>query len=317
MSLIKEPIITDRTGKKIASYLSIIAGTKASPGDLTYEEISRIVRSGGAADVFTIGDQIVTTYTATDGTQYAMPFDIVSFEDVTLAGGAVVPGMIIQSHYATVEGIQFDAAEPDNTLGADGAIDYKVAPNGYNRYSESGIRAWLNSKAKAGEWFEPTFERNGETVTRREADVAPRELNLYNGFMAGFPDEFLAILKNVKVTTSTNTVTDDGVLDTTYDMFFLPSLENICVYPEATEGTEGGNWDYWVQRVGTTKRPTNQAFPRGITYAIENHTSAQRVRLRSAHRNFSYDTWHISTGGGPGDHSATYSHRCTPACVIC
>jgi hypothetical protein len=49
MSLIKEPIITDRTGKKIASYLSIIAGTKASPGDLTYEEISRIVRSGGGS----------------------------------------------------------------------------------------------------------------------------------------------------------------------------------------------------------------------------------------------------------------------------
>jgi hypothetical protein len=47
MSMIKEPIITDRTGKQIASYLGILAGIKAIAGDLTYAEISRIVRSGG------------------------------------------------------------------------------------------------------------------------------------------------------------------------------------------------------------------------------------------------------------------------------
>jgi hypothetical protein len=49
MSMIKEPIITDRTGRQIATYLSIIAGTRASAEDFTYQEISRIVRSGGGS----------------------------------------------------------------------------------------------------------------------------------------------------------------------------------------------------------------------------------------------------------------------------
>jgi hypothetical protein len=52
MSTIKEPIITDRTGRKIASYLSIIAGTGAGVEDLTYAEISRIVRSGGSGCIY-------------------------------------------------------------------------------------------------------------------------------------------------------------------------------------------------------------------------------------------------------------------------
>jgi hypothetical protein len=136
--------------------------------------------------------------------------------------------------------------------------------------------------------------------------------------MRGLPEEFLRILKKVKITTSTNTVTDDGVLDTTYDMFFLPSLENLCINPQAAAGDEGGNWDYWAQRVGTTKRPQYQDFPRGITYAIENHTSAQNVRLRSALRGNSCITWHVSTSGTANYyHGAHYSYRCAPACVIC
>jgi hypothetical protein len=244
-----------------------------------------------------------------------MPYDIVNFGDITLASGAVVPGMIIQSHYATIEAIQFDAPEPDN--GADGAIDPYVASYGYNRWSESGYRAWLNSDKKAGEWFGTTFERNGETITRREADVAPKQLNSVNGFMAGFAAEFLAMLKPVQITTATNTVTDGGVIDTTCDTFFLPSLENLCINPQATAGDEGGNWDYWAQRVGTTKRPFNQAFPRGITYAIENHTSAQSVRLRSLYCGTSYNAWGVSTSGSASNYYANDSLRCAPACVIC
>jgi hypothetical protein len=100
-------------------------------------------------------------------------------------------------------------------------------------------------------------------------------------------------------------------------MFFLPSLENICVYPEATEGTEGGNWDYWVQRVGTTKRPTNQDFPRGITYAIEDHTSAQNVRLRSASRVDACNIFVVYTRGNASGNGAFNNLRCAPVCVIC
>jgi hypothetical protein len=247
-----------------------------------------------------------------------MPFDIVHIGDVTLAGGAVVPGMIIQSHYATVEGIQFDATEPDNTLGADGVIDSKVAQYGYNRYSESGYRAWLNSRKKAGEWFETTFERNGETLTRREADVAPSQLNQYSGFMAGFDEEFLSILKPTQIATACNTSTDGGVIDTTYDTFFLPSLENICVTSAATAGSEGGNWDYWAQRVGINARAINQPFERGITYALEKHTSAQEVRLRSVQSFNAYNGYILfKDGRAIGGGAVSGFQRCAPACVIC
>jgi hypothetical protein len=315
---VTKPLFTDETGKLIAGYLSVIAGSKLDPGIITLDDIHRIARSGKASDFFTPGDQIVTTYTATNGKQYEMPYDMTHFGDVILEDGETVPGIILQSHYATLEGIQFDAPEPDNLLGKENVKDNNVASYGYNRWSESGYRAWLNSNAEAGGWFGTTFEREGKSVTRREADVAPTQLNSVNGFMRGLPEEFLRILKKVKITTSTNTVTDDGVLDTTYDMFFLPSLENICVNPQATAGDEGGNWDYWAQRVGTTKRPTSQEFPRGITYAIENHTSAQYVRLRSAARGYSYLTWHVSTSGyAYFSHYANYSYRCAPACVIC
>jgi hypothetical protein len=231
--------------------------------------------------------------------------------------------MLIQRHYATVETIQFDAAEPDNTLGTDGATDSAVATYGYNRYSESGYRAWLNSDKKAGEWFGSTFERNGKIITRREADVAPKELSTVNGFMAGLPDDFLSILKPVQITTACNTVTDGGVIDTTYDTFFLPSLENICVEPEADAGTEGGNYDYWLERVGTTARKKESSFPRGITYDIKNHTTARNVILRSAKRGYSHNMRYVSyTGsvgfaGSDGYSFANKDNASTPICAIC
>lgn len=73
--------------------------------DLTWSDIQRIVQNGVAPDLFAIGDQLEIGWNGT-----TLEWDVVSFDDVELQNGNIVPGMWLQSHYA-LEGIQFDASE--------------------------------------------------------------------------------------------------------------------------------------------------------------------------------------------------------------
>lgn len=321
---ITKPILLDETGKEIVNKLhtqNILLESIANAGIIepwtTFAEIEAIVRSGNASKVFAYGDQINVEYTATNGTKYQMPFDVVHFGDVILADGSTKPGMFLQSHYATLEGVQFDAPEPDNTRGTGGAKDNNVAQYGYNRWSESGIRAWLNSNEAAGNWFGTYFERNGSQVARQAYDVAPDQLAIVNGFLRGLDPEFVAILGEIKVQTSCNTVIDGGVTDITYDKIFLPSLEQMYGSPQAS-GIEGDYWPYWKRRLGITSpasyHPT--IYENYKTYALESHSSAQNVRLRSARRGDSYGTWNVSSGGALNGNGASGASRCAPACVI-
>lgn len=73
--------------------------------DLTWSDIQRIVQNGVAPDWFAIGDQLEIGWNGN-----TLEWDVVSFDDVELQNGNIVPGMWLQSHYA-MEGIQFDASE--------------------------------------------------------------------------------------------------------------------------------------------------------------------------------------------------------------
>lgn len=276
----------------------------------TFAEIHEVVQAGMAEQVFEIGDQIEVTYTATDNTQYAMPFDIVNFDTVEIEDGTTHPGMFLQSHYVTVEPMQFDAPEPNNA-------DANIKQYGYNRWSESGLRAWLNSDAAVGGWWGNTFERGGNTVTRRAADVAPALLSTYNGFMKGLPADFIAILGNVKVQTKTNTVTDGGVTDVTYDKFFTPSLEQIYCTPEsAASGIEGDYWEYWKDRLGiNTPASRGSSYANYVTYTLESQ-STSHSGLRSGSVSTSHQRWDINTSGTIVVYAANSNIRSAPACVI-
>ena len=258
---------------------------------LTYSEISKIVKEGKAAEVFRLGDCIDVAYKDTDGDRYNMPFVVVKFGSVKLRDGSVVPGMYLQSKYATVENIAFDEAEPENKL-SNGEYSEYIGDYGYNRWSESGIRAWLNSDASAGEWFGDTFERNGAVHDRRKEDVEPDECKAYNGFLKGLDPEFIKIVSEVEITTGCNFITDRGVFDITHDRFFLPSLGEY-------------NDEFYKDEKDE-----------GKFYALENHSSTQSVRLRSASRGYSCYTWHVASGGYVGYYDASSALRCTPACVI-
>ena len=197
------------------------------------------------------------------------------------------------------------------------AIDYadsginnlQRAAYGYNRWSQSGIRQYLNSAAAIGKWWSP----------QNNFDRPPAQLATYPGFMSGFEDDFLSILKPIKVTTALNTISDDqiGTQEDTYDTFFLTSLEQQFITPQLS-GVEGDAWDYWKRAIGSTttiKTGVTGAFP--ITYALNAQASAQNVRLRSAYRGAACNTWFVYSTGYVYYGSASYAFRFAPGCVVC
>lgn len=60
-----------------------------------------------------------------------------------------------------------------------------------------------------------------------------------------------------------------------------------------------------------------KTYPQIRTFAIENHTSPQSVRLRSAGRGYSSYAWCVNSDGGVNDGSANWASRCAPACWLC
>lgn len=191
-----------------------------------------------------------------------------------------------------------------------GINNLQRAAYGYNRWSQSGIRQYLNSAAAIGKWWTP----------QNNFDRPPAQLATYPGFMSGFDESFLNILKPVKVTTALNTVSDSeiGAREDTYDTFFLASLEQQNITPQLS-GVEGDAWEYWKRALGLsgffTKLYTNGAYP--VTYAINAKTSPQSVRLRSANRGSAHSTWYVGSSGTVSTNYASNAYRFAPACVVC
>ena len=79
-------------------------------GDLSYAQISQIVKGGQAAKYFKTGDQLTMKWSPDGTNEYDMPWDIVAIAPVINADGDEVPGMWLQSHW-TLPGLQFDASE--------------------------------------------------------------------------------------------------------------------------------------------------------------------------------------------------------------
>ena len=310
----------------------------------TWDMVSANVKSGKAPLLYSVGTEMICNYTQT-GTVYQFPWVVVDNDrEVTWQDGTTHPGLILQAKYATIESIQFDAAEDyvvqtSETTALDGwyywgltGTDYtelnlttgatiphgsydsihrcpinnlSVLRYGYNRYSHCAYRQWLNSDEAAGDWW--TAQHTG--------DKAPNELNTYAGFMAGLDSDFLAVINPVKVQVATNTVTDGGVTDTMYDKFWLPSVEEMYGSPQAA-GVEGAYFPYWKTKTGLSA-PSNSANSGRIQYALNAQTSAQNVRCRSAYRGNSYYSWYCNSSGELYTYVYSYtSYSSVPACAI-
>lgn len=87
---------------------------------------------------------------------------------------------------------------------------------GYNRWSQSNLRQWLNSSAAAGAWWSP----------QNDFDRPPHYATLA-GFENGLDSDFLVVAAKSSLITDINKISDSGGHDTTQDLFFLPAMVNI------------------------------------------------------------------------------------------
>ena len=177
---------------------------------------------------------------------------------------------------------------------------------GYNRWSVSAIRQWLNSSAGVGQWWTQKYAH----------DHRPDQLASMQGFEAGLPAEFISIVQPVKMTTALDTVSDVdiGTSEDTVDRFFLASLQQESCQPQVAD-IEGAAWQYWIDRLGKTQAQY-ETLPAHIRYSISSHSSAQSVRLRSAYRGYASYTWFVYSSGTVYYNTATHAACPAPACVI-
>lgn len=191
-----------------------------------------------------------------------------------------------------------------------GMNNMQRAGYGYNRWSQSVLRQYLNSSAEKGSWWTP----------QNVFDRPPAELSTKNGFLSGYSDEFRSIIQPVKVRTLLNTTSDSaiGTYEDTYDKFFLLSKEEMYLTPQMS-GVEGEALEYWKRASGrTTPVPDYTTGAAPITYAINGKTTPQSVRLRSATRSAACTTWYVGASGSVASYAAaSNSNRFAPACVIC
>lgn len=213
------------------------------------------------------------------------------------------------------EGVSLGTLSSSTKYASTGLNNMQRSSYGYNRWSQSGMRQWLNSDKSISSWWE----------AQNVYDRPPDQLTSVRGFMAGLPEDFLEIIEPVQVVTALNAVSDSeiGTSETTYDRFFLPSLEQEYVVPQLA-GVEGKYFPYWKDRLNLSSpqkvyqsATVTNANANHIRYDIANHSSAQHCRLRSAVRGCAYGVWNVSTSGSVSGSNSTTSYRPCPACVIC
>ena len=178
---------------------------------------------------------------------------------------------------------------------------------GWNRWSTSALRQYLNSSRPKGEWWTP----------QDQWDIAPDELAAKDGYLCGMDQEMLNNILPIKTITYSNAVNGAGAddFDTNYDKVNLISLEQMYINP--MHAGEGEAHEYWKRVNGTaTKWQQWQEYPILKHYAVENHSSVQNVRLRSTIRGRAYNTWLIGSVGAAISDYSSRSHRFSPLVVI-
>ena len=203
-------------------------------------------------------------------------------------------------------GTELGSTSTSNTHSTNGKINAPSrAVYGYNRWSQSGLRQFLNSAAAAGSWW------TAQNAWDRPHVLAATKAGFLSGYDAGVVNYF----KPIKVVT----VACDGdsnAEDITYDKVFLSSIEQMYCVPQFS-GKEGSYWEYYKRLLGrTSPAPTGQTYARLKKYGLEAPTTAQYCFRRSAYRAGAYNVWNVSTSGGVFNSYAYSSSRCAPGVFI-
>ena len=176
---------------------------------------------------------------------------------------------------------------------------------GYNRWSQSGIRQFLNSAAAANAWWTPQ-----NPWDRPHALAATKA-----GFLAGYDASVVQHFKPIKVVTVACNA-DSNAEDVTYDKVFLRSLEQMYTAPMAA-GKEGVFWEYYKRLLGrTSPAPLWQTYARLIKYDLATPTSAQHCWCRSANLSNAGYAMLVHSSGYVYTGTAVTAHRCAPSVFI-
>lgn len=274
-----------------------------------------ILAAGAGSKVFDVGDEIGMPWTAGSGTEYRWVWRVVHKGAMTDEYGVIHPeALILCSMYTPPTGVSFDA--PEMVLATEDVFldgvhyftrsastgnfyhvnvtygnpipagsqyyvnwheDMAMAMvSGYNRWRDGNGRQWLNSEAAAGdEWH----------TEQHRGDAGPAAAILaWPGFLAGFPEEYRSLFKTVRIETPTNTLTDGGEVDVTYDRIFIPTVSNVGGSVTGIED-ESGTWDWFKDDDEESDVTEKRIFPR-----IDNQSGGgESVLLRNPHP----DTAHL------------------------
>lgn len=172
----KHRILTDETGEKIVKALNIIAQNGISYQSMDWQKVRTLIANGVGESAFAIGTQLIEKWTDTaDSKEYDMPWQVNHFEDITLEGGEVVPGMWLQSHYTLPFGIQFSHQRA-----------FLACPDGLSAgtYNFDFAKAWGNN-VKPGINYQFTLTKPVEKGGRLAGcygapDTAPSSWKVYS-----------------------------------------------------------------------------------------------------------------------------------------
>lgn len=315
----------------------------------SWAKLQAIVKTGRAREFFEIGDEFVCNYKY-NGTDYDWTWVCADFRNAKLENGAIVPSMVLQSKYSTIESIVFDSreqVEATETTAQEGIYYYGLtgttvsAANltllnlstgddipyaSYNKIFKSSVYDTTKNAIASGynrylysairKWLNSSAAIGEDWFGELDhvGQVKPENAMTLAGFMYGLDEDFLAIINPVEIQVATNTVTDGGATDTMYDRFFLPSIEEMYGAPQAA-GIEGTYFPYWKDR-SELNEPTNNVND-GRKILPVNASSAQTCRLRSCHRVSSTDAWYCNSNGSLSNNKAYINYQLAPCCVIC
>lgn len=190
------------------------------------------------------------------------------------------------------------SARPDQYTSAELAYknSMEAQGGGSNEYIGCAIDQWLNSKAAAGNWFEP-----------RKFDLKPNFTNVA-GFLHGLDDEFVECVRKANVLVKGETVFNNRDAETIKRKFYLLSEKEIgfSVY-----GDEGEKMIDYYKEFGNA---TNDAVAWRIIKTQGG--SAQYVWTRSAIRGSAHIVYAVYPTGACYNFNANSRHAVVPACEI-
>lgn len=203
--------------------------------------------------------------------------------------------------------------ELEFSVAEDGRIGLDIYNQGFNRYSHSAVRQWLNSDQTSGNWWKPMHV----------GDCAPSVLSQINGFKYYLESNFKNVVSKVKVQTNYN---ED--VDITYDHFFPLSMEEMYLllqqdfnnFPKAGEGTAFPYFKKYADALTGGSTATAGGGLMNLRKKVCGSNSYPGYALRTRQVSTTSNVlWAISVGnmgGGISTAVASSTNYQLPACVI-